>query len=268
MAIFEEQVLEPFVAKGIGNSGVASRQIQAGNLPDLSAAVRQSQISLQNLASQRESVAKAGILNAESKRLSQPYQLPDVRRIAGAGYDAGSVGSYVAPLENGKFQLFSSGGKAGYSTKSQVFGDLQSLKSYIESNPYLKSTGVAFHGGVDTPKDILDSLKIMGIPLADALQIQKIRTNMLGVKQGDTFPTWSNSPEDPRLTNPYGKTEAQKTEELKIEGKNAIAKTADMNTFLRPNTKPTPTTPLLVNRMPKSIFDIGAVIGKKLLGRK
>lgn len=53
MAIFDERVLEPFVDRGLGTSGVASREIQASNLPSLSAAIRTSSATMENDAAQR-----------------------------------------------------------------------------------------------------------------------------------------------------------------------------------------------------------------------
>jgi len=45
--------------RGMGNSGVASREIQASNLPDLSAAVRTSQQTQQNIADQQKASLSA-----------------------------------------------------------------------------------------------------------------------------------------------------------------------------------------------------------------
>lgn len=85
MAIFDEQVLEPFVAKGIGNSGVASRQIQATNLPDLSAAVRQSQMTQQNLSDQQSATMRALAI--------KNYKAPSIRGASGGGGDGGGFGT-------------------------------------------------------------------------------------------------------------------------------------------------------------------------------
>lgn len=117
MAIFDEQVLEPFVARGVGNSGVASRQIQAGNLPDLSAAVRQSVVTQQNLDEQRTNALKAEQMVNISKLLQNKPVASDgsvnigemnrpfvIGRIKGGQYTAGGY-TVAIPDGRGSFEL-------------------------------------------------------------------------------------------------------------------------------------------------------------------
>jgi hypothetical protein len=153
MAIFDEQVLEPFVAKGIGNSGVASRQIMAGNLPDLSAAVRQSAVTQQNLQDQKNSSMKA----------MQIANISSLNRGGGGSNDGGNlpVRAVVEMTPKGTFALRYMG--AGGGAAVSEFQSLKDLKAFQSSNPYLSSGQIAMKGGVDLPKEVMNS----GINIAD-----------------------------------------------------------------------------------------------------
>lgn len=146
MAIFDEQVLEPFVAKGLGNSGIASRQIRASNLPDLSAAVRQSIATQENLADQQKMLAK-------SKSLVNLSNAMEVKGGGGGGSGAfvvGQVGgdSNGTGLKGYTVAIPKQGG--GYSVKT-VYTDYAGNKAGWNPN-------TSFGSG--SGKDVLKSLGI------------------------------------------------------------------------------------------------------------
>jgi hypothetical protein len=155
MAIFEEQVLEPFVNRGVGNSGVASRQIQAGNLPDLQAAVRQSGETQANIQRERENQAKSSALLNYRNTVS-----------GGSGGGGSSKSSSVAdssiPVLIGKrsggqltpssVQVAIPDGSGGYTVESLNTGYSKFGGSKSNSLEMLKSLGIDVRSINDLPE--------------------------------------------------------------------------------------------------------------------
>lgn len=135
MAIFEERILEQFMPRGMGSSGVASREIQASNLPDLSAAVRTSAMTRQNqeinlkntLLSQRTSV-KPKVSGGIGKPVVIGKSQADT-------YSPGTV-TVAMPNSKGTYDLISL--QTSYSGLSRG----TSGTSYIGGGETLKSMGI------------------------------------------------------------------------------------------------------------------------------
>jgi hypothetical protein len=137
MAIFDEQVLEPFVAKGIGDSGVASRQIQASNLPDLSAAVRESAATQQELQRQQESLSKARGLVSLSGALTRKSR----------GSSGSSGDKFLKPFAVGTFRQ---GGGSGVTVAVPNAKGGFKLQSYFDE--------------IGKPQAVAQKLETLGIP--------------------------------------------------------------------------------------------------------
>lgn len=173
MAIFDEQVLEPFVAKGVGNSGIASRQIQAGNLPNLSAAVRESITTQENLAEQQKALSAAkgmvSISNAmgtqrqfgRNENLNKPFIIGKIRS------SMETPGGYTVaiPDGNGSFNLrtlmtdsagLSGGANIGETEKNKSI--LKELGFGIDTMRDYPELGVSGLSGTYKKNDLIQTL--------------------------------------------------------------------------------------------------------------
>jgi len=158
MAIFDEQILEPFVAKGIGNSGVASRQVQATNLPDLSAAVRQSAATQQNLSDQQKSLSKAQGLVSMSSALGK-MRGP---RGGGGGGDNGADPVIFTQTADGKVYVAYTNGEQ-LIQENRGFGSIEEANSYIKGIPGLANAPRRIAGGSNLSKETVRDMQKFGI---------------------------------------------------------------------------------------------------------
>lgn len=161
MAIFEERVLEPFVAKGLGNSGIASREIQVSNLPDLQRNIAQSTATRSNL--QKEQIAK----------------LASMRTTGGSGGGSGAVrggGSSLKPIVLGRVggssgtsgwgaptyvSLAYPDGKGGFKLRQELVNTMDEVGNQARQKTF-QQRGI----GLPINMRTLDNLNLGGAPFA------------------------------------------------------------------------------------------------------
>lgn len=277
MAIFDEKVLEQFMPRGMGNSGVASREIQATNLPNLSAAVRESEMALQNLQNQRLSTTKGlsiknsigvGMGGNEKSEIDVPQGAFAIGRF-GNGGDSGTT---VAIPD----------GKGGYTLQSlydkSSFGDTPSnLKTIgIDPNQKLPNLGIVGLGGKYSGEDLASQLLQYGKD-NNGIDISKILKKIqFGGTTQHTNAGWNAFKIAPNLSDKRLSSEkkADVFWNSKISALNEIASKAESRLN---NANSTPSISTLVEKpainsasgkVPSTGFDIGSFISKKLLGRK
>lgn len=166
MAIFEEQVLEPFVARGIGNSGVASRQIQATNLPSLSAAVRESSATQDIIRQQRINAIKAQSLVDRTNRnsnvsISSASSTPSFKPFI-IGKRAGTLGpdqvTYVTKGDRGDYKVnIAQSGSPFFSSQYGAMDNLKTLGLNPDAN-YPSLTGALSTNRRYTKEGLTDAL--------------------------------------------------------------------------------------------------------------
>lgn len=182
MAIFDEQVLEPFSARGLGGSGIASRQIQAENLPDLSAAVRQSQLTQQNLADQQKA-ALAALAVKNYKAPSIRGAVRDVAKFDPTKPSAAFVSTKAPSTQGVPTQGKRFGITATTNNDQSVTKEFMDFADAIEYVKELQRRGlqVAIPGLQDglTPEEALQLQKLGVFNISDSGLLQ----NMFGVSK-------------------------------------------------------------------------------------
>lgn len=167
MAIFDEQIYEPFVARGLGLSGLAARQVMASNLPSLQGAINQSTATREYQQKQRLSQIKSQYLKglpkigASSGRSSGLFKNANAPIVLGIqeGDEAHSRAATVAtPDGSGGFSLSKividptkSGdvGRRGLKALETLLGvDAGLLESKLSNLPIIKSNAMSSPFGI------------------------------------------------------------------------------------------------------------------------
>lgn len=205
MAIFEEQTLEPFVSRGIGNSGVASRQIQATNLPSLSASIRESAATQENLNKQQRALNVAQSISQFNSKLpdlaksilaERENQRPSISNINDDSMNPFVVGQ----IKQGQFSpggavVAIPDGRGGYVLKT----------AYTKPSPYINDDAAGFHGiQTQTEKDraFLKAIGVEDFSNAPLLSISGISGKRSKQELlGDLMRYFSGEKNSPNISN-------------------------------------------------------------------
>jgi hypothetical protein len=246
MAIFDEKILEQFMPRGMGNSGVASREVQASNLPDLSAAVRASSATQANLADQRASaIASASALANRG------------RGGGGGGGRGGSEKPSISPfILGGTKGRPSEGGNPSVTiARPNASGtyDLQTLYGTPENQQVLKDLGLGninfsniaelntYGIGGEYSKNQLAEMLSKGKPGSGQFSMQNILKNLpnstgpVAGRRGE-FPSFATPPEVLAEERAARQAEISSAEEnLRVQKKIAEESklTSDINKYRR-----------------------------------
>lgn len=280
MAIFEEQILEPFVGRGIGNSGVASRQIQASNLPDLRSAILTSNAQQDELARQSNATIQAQNL-VNNTRMLTPNKATN-RLHWGANQNAQKTKPFVLNT-SGKYTTIAIPKEGGGFRLENIFADTKQREAKLKAfgiNPLATTTTShpllgALYG--DMSKEQLLS-KIFKEGNANDVNLKRlidtINQSSMGAGGGGGSSVapgrgkWNMSPDDKAW---QAKQDAKQLEQAKLAEKNKNAKAADWNAMeTYRKQKAASSTPPQFAKTDFRPPSVGSVIMKNLLnfGRK